>query len=162
MATMNKDDEIMKTRNMPKRIRARATTAAGIKIDREIEVADILTPMIAIGPDDPEGGFSAMFQRVAPVLDLAGSGAQLSVNGYDNDPRELGEIPEAVALLRRFVEVGGLGMLVERSTSGLGALNAWGIATGQITGAGPYKIENAPFYEAWQTGCRKFNETTMN
>jgi hypothetical protein len=38
-------------------------------------------------------------------------GAYLTLDGYEDDPRELADIPEAMDLLRRFVSLGGLGLL---------------------------------------------------
>jgi hypothetical protein len=59
--------------------------------------------ILAIGPDDPEGGWEAMFKRRDPMLKATGLGVQVIVHGWEDDPRELAEIPEAVALLKRFI-----------------------------------------------------------
>jgi hypothetical protein len=122
-------------------------------------------PIVAIGPDDPTEGFPALFRRIAPILDATDVGARLVVHGWNHDPRELAEIPEARALLQRFVNAGGLGMLdddidkpgtlyVKRS---MGAVVVYGIASGQVKGSGLNEIDLGGFVQAYREGCDKFN-----
>lgn len=74
-------------------------------------------------------------------------GMQLVTVGFEDDPRELADIPEAVALLRGFVRCGGLGLLVlavwieeipnyipPALPLGLGAMEVWAIAEGKVKG----------------------------
>jgi hypothetical protein len=72
------------------------------------------------------------------------------IAGYDNDPRELGDIPEVVALCQRMVEAGLLPFFTESAfldlnTSkpashpgnlppGFGAFEVWSLAQGRLTG----------------------------
>ena len=73
-----------------------------------------------------------------------------TIGGFDDDPRELGQIPEARALCRRLVGIGfiswldvctsipqlkGIGM-----EAGLGAFEVWAIAEGILGAAGGYDI----------------------
>jgi hypothetical protein len=72
------------------------------------------------------------------------------IGGFDDDPRELGQIPEARALCRRLVGIGFISWL-DVSTSipelkgigmhaGLGAFEVWGIAEGIIGAGGGYEL----------------------
>lgn len=74
-----------------------------------------------------------------------------TIDGYDHDPRELGEIPEVRAFCRRLVDQGFISFL-EATTSipelskvpggsqaGLGAFEVWALAHGYIGKAGTYR-----------------------
>jgi hypothetical protein len=77
------------------------------------------------------------------------------VAGFDHDPRELGEIPEARALCRRAVQLGLISWLDVstvipelchpalaglRAGAGLGAFELWAISEGLVRGAGKHAV----------------------
>lgn len=81
-----------------------------------------------------------------------------NISGFDNDPRELGEIPEARALCRRLVSRGFISWLEVSTTvpllrrpdldtpamsAALGALEVWLIAEGLVGKAGTHQIAPA-------------------
>jgi len=84
-----------------------------------------------------------IIKKLHPILkDDPSMGFTLVIDGYDDDPRELYEIPECVSFFQRLVDIGFISLL-EVSTRiealkkisempGLGSLEVWLIATGQM------------------------------
>ena len=69
----------------------------------------------------------------------------VSCFGYDDDPRELWEVPEVVTLFKRMIDMGMLSIMwpnvpgaedYDPHPLGLGALQLWAIATGQMKKGG--------------------------
>jgi hypothetical protein len=103
------------------------------------------------------------------------TGAQVTavcvIAGFDDDPRELGEVPEVRAFCRRLVDAGFISWL-DVSTSipalrnpklsgigmmaGLGAYEVWGMAEGFIGKAGRYDMPLARL-EQFQTALAEAN-----
>jgi hypothetical protein len=79
------------------------------------------------------------------ALDQEYEPPRLVVNGFNDDPRNLWEIPRAVELLRRAYSAGFVAVLEPSTTTGpradgaalgLGALEVWLIATGRFDADG--------------------------
>lgn len=88
----------------------------------------------------------SIIQKVLPVCEAKKQGCCLSINGYDDDERELWEIEEVVDFLKKLQD-NGFFALLEVSTScpelirnypgldklpGFGALETWMITTGRM------------------------------
>lgn len=78
------------------------------------------------------------------VCDLTHRGFGLTISGYDDDPRELFEIPEVVKFCRRILNLGFMSILEVSTQSpelksedswglGFGALEIWCIARNLVT-----------------------------
>lgn len=82
----------------------------------------------------------AKIKELIAIIEVTQRGFHLSVNGYDQDPRDLWEIPKAIALLQRVWDTGLAALLEPSSKETLGALEVWMIITGRITHQGQYSI----------------------
>lgn len=84
-----------------------------------------------------------MMVELYPKAIEANQGFHLTIGGYDDDPRELYEIPEVIEFFKLLVEIGFLSTLtvsthleLEGETPdrlGIGALEVWLMANGHLT-----------------------------
>jgi hypothetical protein len=79
-----------------------------------------------------------MIHKMYRRVDEVGHGFLFTVAGYNNDPRELWEIPEVIAFFKRLIDIGFLSVLepvaqiADPGGPAFGALEVWMVATGQI------------------------------
>lgn len=97
-------------------------------------------------------------QEMIPICRKRQRGFCLSIGGYDEDPRELWQIPEAVGFMQRLVKLGLISALEVSTTSadllpkeyktdklpGFGALEIWMCATNRM-GKGDNDIDLPTF-----------------
>ena len=109
---------------------------------------DLMCMSLAADMSDDE--IKECVQQMLPVCVARGQGFCLTISGYDEDPRDLWQIPEAVSFMQRLVKF-GLITALEVSTSapeflperfkktkmpGFGALEIWLCATNRMRRGG--------------------------
>jgi hypothetical protein len=100
--------------------------------------------VVAVTTEMTDGELLKMMRTLEQQVRCANMGFVLTVSGYDNDLRELWEIPKCIELFRKLVDMGFISVL-EVSTHikeisripdcpGFGAFEIWSIADGRMTG----------------------------
>lgn len=67
--------------------------------------------VISLGVDMTVNEIKECIQKMLPVCVVNGRGFCLTISGFDDDPRELWEIPEAIAFMRRLYDLGFIATL---------------------------------------------------
>lgn len=107
--------------------------------------ADIM--ILALGHNMTDDEIKDCIQQMMPICITRGSGFCLTVSGFDEDKRELWQIPEAIAFMKRLVDIGliaGLEVSTQcpdlvrkefglESLPGFGALEIWMGGTGRLS-----------------------------
>lgn len=96
--------------------------------------------------------------QMYPMCQKMTEGFTLTISGYDNDPRELWEIPEVIKFCKKLIDLGFPALLKmgggldEKEPMpghpGFGVLEIWLIATGRIQAKGNYDISKADYETA--------------
>lgn len=95
--------------------------------------------ILALEPKMTDNEIKDAIQQMMPICLAKQSGFCLTISGFDSDKRELWQIPEAIAFMKRLVDFGliaglevstqGEGMIREefglKSLPGFGALEVW-------------------------------------
>ncbi len=100
--------------------------------------------VLALTVDMPDDEIKGVIAQILPRVMKAKFGAVLTVSGYDDDPRELYQIPECVDFFRRISDLGLIGILEVSSSldgisrfpgpaPGLGAFEIWAFGNHKIT-----------------------------
>jgi len=95
-------------------------------------------PLLVISIDLSEKDMREMIAAIMPVTDARNEGIYVTMFGYDDDPRELWQIPEARIVAQRWVNVGGLGVMNSDAHAdpskqpGFGTLQMWLLAQGLL------------------------------
>lgn len=106
--------------------------------------ADIM--VLALGADMTDDEIKDCIQQMMPICIAKGSGFCLTISGFDQDQRELWQIPEAIAFMKKLVNIGliaGLEVSTQSkdmvrkefgldSLPGFGALEIWLGGTGRL------------------------------
>ncbi len=100
----------------------------------------------SLTPDMTDDELKECIHRMYPKAVNSEQGFLLTISGYDQDPRELWEIPEVITFFNRLIDIGFLGLLalnaqtVMPGTPGFGAAEVWMVATGKITRRAKFPI----------------------
>jgi hypothetical protein len=98
--------------------------------------------ILALTVDMPDDEIKGVIAQVAPRVHKAQFGAVLTISGYDDDPRELYQIPECVDFFKRLSNLGLISILeVSSSLDGVSRFN------GPAPGIGAFEV--------WAFGHRK-------
>ena len=100
---------------------------------------------VAFDDDMTDSEIKECIQDMMPICMLRKQGFCLSVNGYDDDPRELWTIPEALGFMKRLCDLGLISTLEVSTTCpelmrkdapvplpGFGAIEIWMCATNRM------------------------------
>jgi hypothetical protein len=77
-------------------------------------------------------------------------------HGFDDDPREIAQIPEARELIRMWIEEGGIGITDPEPKGGLSALMLIAINSGEFTGIDHHTFGHVSA-ERYQAECKRGN-----
>lgn len=106
--------------------------------------ADVM--ILVLGHNMTDDEIKDCIQQMMPVCFVKSSGFCLSISGFDQDERELWQIPEVIVFMKRLVNIGliaGLEVSTQcpdlvrkefmlKSLPGFGALEIWMAATGKL------------------------------
>ena len=91
--------------------------------------------VINLGVDTPIDEIKGMFADLWKQVKISKKGFVLTTAGFDDDPRELYEIPEVIEFYKKLIEIGFLSLLVpdmldtpKDEIVGFGAFEIWMIA----------------------------------
>lgn len=118
---------------------------------------------LSLAADMTDAEIKESIQEMIPVCKLKGQGFCLTISGYDEDHRELWQIPEALGFMKRLCDLGFISTLEVSTTCpdlirkeykidklpGFGALEVWMCATNRM-GTGKNDIDQrtmASFHE---------------
>lgn len=96
---------------------------------------------MALSTDMTDDEIKACIHDMHPVCMANKQGFILTISGYDDDPRDIWDIPEAVQFAKRLIDIGLVSYLetatIELSEQlgtfvGFGALELWMVATGRM------------------------------
>jgi len=101
---------------------------------------------LSLDTDMSDDEIKESIQNMIPICTIKSQGFCLSINGYDEDHRELWQIPEALGFMRRLCDFGFLSVLETSTTCpdlinkqykvdnlpGFGALEVWMCATNRL------------------------------
>lgn len=101
---------------------------------------------LSLADDMTDAEIKECIQDMIPVCKVKKQGFCLTISGYDEDPRELWQIPSAVGFMKRLCELGLISALEVSTTSpdllrtefkalklpGFGALEVWMCATNRM------------------------------
>jgi hypothetical protein len=102
--------------------------------------------IILVACDAAESEIRSLVAKTAKIARDSNRPFYLAIDGYDSDPREIWQIPEAVALCKRMAQHGMMssldpGKLPEtRKLPGFTALQLWSISTGRIAPDGTCEV----------------------
>jgi hypothetical protein len=111
---------------------------------------------LSLATDMTDSEIKECVQEMIPVCTVKGQGFCLTISGYDDDHRELWQIPEAIGFMKRLCDLGFISALEVSTTCtdllreeykidklpGFGALEVWMCATNRM-GKGKNDIDRA-------------------
>jgi len=129
---------------------------------------------LSLTADMTDAEIKESMQNMIPVCTAKGQGFCLSISGYDEDRRELWQIPEAIGFMKRLCDLGFISTLEVSTTCsdllreeykikklpGFGALEVWMCATNRM-GNGKNDLDRATmdkFYEALRISNKRAEE----
>ena len=118
--------------------------------------------IIALSIDTPLESITAMYSSLYEQLVKSESGFFLSIAGFDDDPRELWQIPEVVEFFKNLIEIGFITLLVpdiidipKGKRLGLGALEVWMY----VNHNGEFELDIEKYRNEFFPALMKSNET---
>lgn len=119
--------------------------------------------VVAVEQTQTDDDLRRVMAGIDPIVKKNGMGFVLTISGWDNDPRDLWEIPEAIHLCKRLVDTGFISLLEVSTQSGLksdympddcpglGALEIWLMANGRVRKGQQYLDRNTveTFMNVW-------------
>lgn len=105
---------------------------------------DYQLQVVAVEQEQTDDDLRRVMAGIDPIVKKNGMGFVLTISGWDSDPRDLWEIPEAINLCKRLVDTGFISLLEVSTQSGLksdympddcpglGALEIWLMANGRV------------------------------
>jgi len=133
-----------------------------VTLKAEAESPGSLT-LILISIQTYEKEMRELIAAAAPVAAAKG-GLYVTISGYDDDPRELWEIPETRLIAERWLRAGGLGIMradLEDDTGdhpGFSALQMWLLAQGLMNQRVQTTTEMVKgFVDDYRKGCELAN-----
>jgi len=133
--------------------------------------------IVAFTVDMTDEEIKGAIVQCLPRVQKASFGALLTISGYDDDPRELHEIPESIAFFKRLSDIGFISILevsssvdgiarIPKPSPGLGAFEVWAFGNQKVTANSEFGSsilkEFLPFLEVCNRKCEEIMKDAAN